>query len=136
MSSENTDLLALIDQTWQEMGGRGTKADVLAHLRLLVFGSEERVSYLVDQGLATKISQYFRQITDSGLPQAAAIDSHGTHAQLELWDEGEYRFVIAKHMASSAARRQRALEYSNHCYDRLGVRIDIENPYDVVAEVS
>lgn len=131
MTSEHTDLLALIGQTWQEMGGRGTKADVLAHLRLMVRADSDAVDYLLDQGLGSKISQYFRQITDSGLPQAAAIDSRGTHAQLELWDEGEYRFVIARHMASSEARRQRALEYSNHCYDRLGVRIDIENPYDV-----
>lgn len=125
-SSEHGELMDLIDRAFCELGGRAVKAEVSMHVEQMM--PQHLARYLIGQGLSTKIGQYFRSVGDEGLPQAPEIDAAGTHAQLELLDEHEYRYVIAQQMKASENARARAQQYADMCEERLGVRIDIDAP--------
>jgi hypothetical protein len=126
ISSENTEIVDLIERTFHTLGGRATKQDVLVEIRTQL--PDHLSEYLIGHGLGTKIGQYFRSIGTDGLPQAPEADEEGTHVQLELLVESEYRYVIAHQMQASANARARAQQYADLCADRLGVVIDIDEP--------
>lgn len=125
-TSEHAELNALIAKTWDELGGRGTVADVIAHLRAIL--PPHLSDFLINKGLSAAVGAFLRRKV-GGLPVAPEIDEHGTHAQLELLDVSEYRYVIAQHMNASRAHRARAEEYAARCFEVHQVRIDINDPY-------
>lgn len=126
--TEHAEIMGAIASVWQDMGGRGTKGGVVAHLGVVLPPHLRR--YLTDQGLSTKVGQFFRSLNDDGLPTAPEIDAHGTHAQLELLDVDEFRYAVARQMSNSAAARRRAKRYADLCWARHNVRIDIDNPFE------
>jgi len=127
INSEHSEINDLLDRTWHELGGRGTKGDLVTHVRMLL--PPHLSTYLIDQGLGTKAGAYLRQTGEHGLPQAPEIDAHGTHAQLELLDESEFRYVVARQMDNSRTARRRAQQLADLAFERLGVVIDIDNPF-------
>ena len=127
ITSEHAELSELLDRTWHELGGRGTKAELVTHVHTIL--PDHLRSYLIEQGLASKAGAYLRRTGADGLPQAPEIDAHGTHAQLELLDESEFRYVVARQMDNSRAARHRAQQLADLAFERLGVVISIDDPF-------
>lgn len=126
-TSEHSEMVALVGRIFTEMGGRGTKAEVRGHVRSAL--PEHLADYLLDQGIDSKIGNYFRSLGDDGLPLAPSVDNDHTHVQLELLDVGEFRFAIASQMNRGAAARHRAEQYAARCREQHGVAIDIDHPF-------
>lgn len=122
-SSEYTEIANAISRTFEQIGGRATHAEVFAHAKVTI--APELRDYLTDRGLSQQVSAFFRQQGTDGLPQAPAIDEHGTHAQLRLLEVEEFKFVIRQQMKASGASRVRAKEYQRLCQEQHGVWIPL-----------
>lgn len=128
--SEYGELQDLIGRVFDEMGGRGTKAELIEHLAASL--PRHLGAYLVRGGLSTNVGLFFRKKAD-GLPAAPEVDERGTHAQLELLDIDEYRYVIDRQMRASRNARQQAQRYAERCQKVHGVGIDVDHPYGIKA---
>jgi len=124
--SERQELLDLIDRTFLALGGRATMAEMFASIEL----PPHLCAYCTRQGLRTAISSYFRRARrDDGLPQAPEVDDDGNHAQLELWTVDDCRFLVAAYVSASESNRRRAQQIVEHCWDRYGVLINLDDPF-------
>lgn len=115
-----------ISTVWEQMGGRGLVSDLSAHVLSTL--DQDEVDDLVRRGLSTRISAFLRRRDESGLPMAPEIDEHHTHAQLELLDLGEWKYVVRQYMKSSRQMRQQAQKAADRCFDQHGYLIDIDVP--------
>lgn len=129
-TSEHAEITALISRTFDELGGRATKQEVLAHVLLLLPAHLRK--YVVEQGLASKIGGFFRSNGSEGLPIAPDIGD-GIHVQLELLVVDDFRWVIASQISASKAARARAVQYQQRCLHQHGVLIDLNDPLAGVA---
>lgn len=130
-TSEYGEIRDLISRTFDELGGRATKQDMLAHLTIIL--PAHLTSYLVNRGMDRQIGDFFRSTGETGLPVAPEVDMHGTHVQLELLSVEEYRFAISRQMSNSRDARSRAVAYQQRCLDQHGVFIDVDDPLSGVA---
>lgn len=121
--ADTDDLIATV---WKQLGGRGTVVDVEAHVwSTLNQGVRDE---LARRGLRSRINGFLRRQGDDGLPAAPEIDEHHTHAQLELLDIGEYKFVVRRYLLSSAAHRRQAQRMADRCFEDHGYLIDLDDP--------
>jgi len=91
--------------------------------------SDEIKDHQARQGYKAAIGSYLRSRDRDGLPQAPEVNDHGEHAQLELAFVYEYRYVIARYMSLSKANRDQALKVAKRCFEKYGIKIDVDNPY-------
>lgn len=122
--SASTELRDLVAQTFHEMGGVGSMADVREQV-MSILPPDSR-EHLLRKGVTATIGSYFRERDVDGLPIAPEVDEHGTHMLLDLTTEEEYRYVIRKYMRRSVANRAAAQRMADRCYRALGVSIDID----------
>lgn len=121
-NSSYAEIREIIKQTFDELGGRASKSDMLTHCELIL--PPHLTGYLVNRGMDRMIGEFFRSTLDNGLPVAPEVDVHGTHVQLELLSVEEFRFAIRRQMANGAAANRRAKALAAACYEQHGVVID------------
>lgn len=116
------EIFELAEMALNALGGRGTSGDVQARVRGAL--SDEQHDRLADTALSTLIGQFFRLRNRSGLPQAPEVASDGTHCQLELITENEYRYVIRSYVRRSEQNLAMAYKFAKQCKHVHEVWID------------
>lgn len=129
--SERAELRDFIKRVWDQMGGVGTLSEVRSHCRASM--PEHLSAYLIDEGISKVVGEVWRSRNQAGLPSALAVDTHGTHKQLELMDVSEYRYAIASRMKQSAAFRRQAQKLAAYCLEIHGVVISLADPFADIA---
>lgn len=107
------EIFNLAEMALNSLGGRGTSGDVQSLVRDSLSG--EQRDRLADTALGTLIGQFFRLRHRSGLPQAPEVASDGTHCQLELITENEYRYVIRSYVERSQQNLAMAYKFAKQC---------------------
>lgn len=126
-SSANSEINDAIDRTWHgDLGGRGSNGDVVA--ALIDTMPEHLHDYMLRAALTSKVGAYFRRKSASGLAQAPEVAPDGTHAQLELLTEAEFRYVVGRHVAAGKNEFRVARAFAKEAKSRLGVDIDLRDP--------
>jgi hypothetical protein len=126
-SSANGEINDAIDRTWHgQLGGRGSNGDVVE--ALIDTMPEHLHDYMLRTALTSKVGAYFRRKNASGLAQAPEVAPDGTHAQLELLTEVEFRYVVARHVSAGKNEFRIARAFAKEAKQRLGVEIDLRNP--------
>jgi hypothetical protein len=123
-SSEGQELREMIQRAFEDLGGRATKGEIVAHLESQIPGFLK--SAILRAGLSTKVGAYLRQPGRLGLPKAPEVDKDGTHVQLELMLPDEFRYVVARQMDNSASAYRRAQQMADLCFALHDVRIPIQ----------
>jgi hypothetical protein len=119
---------ALIEMVFRQLGGRATNQDIQIHVRTIL--TPEQRSWLADYAMGPIIGGFFRR-RNGRLPQAPEVDSAGTHCQLELITEDEYRYVIRKYVQRSDQNMTMAFEFAKECRAVHGIWID---PHDLYGD--
>ncbi|MFC7275277.1 hypothetical protein ACFQS1_14900 [Paractinoplanes rhizophilus] len=117
--------------TLSSMGGAATVDDVTSHIRLRL--SEAEREQLASAGIATIVAKRFRAPGRDGLPDAPAVDSKGTHMQLELLSASEFHYVIRSCLVGARRYKRRAEQYRDRCNELHGVFYDLA---DIEQEIS
>lgn len=117
-TSEGVELDELIETAWDQVGRRGTKAEVLG--LVLDAAPDELGQYLIAKGVNTAIGSFFRRTGSSGLPQAPEVDAAGTHADSDQLTFEDFEYIVGRHLASADAHSARAQQYVEACLARYG----------------
>ncbi|WGW12693.1 hypothetical protein LWF01_02680 [Saxibacter everestensis] len=123
-ASENQELSDLYQRIFEELGGRATVKEIVAHATITA--GQHLNEYLTAQGHKTKVGAFLRRKGTSGLPQAPEVDGQGTHVQLELLSVEEFKYVVAHHLKSARASAQQARNLADYCYEMRGVALDLD----------
>lgn len=107
------EIFNLAEMAMAALGGRGTNGDVQSIVRGSL--SDEQRDRLADTALSPLIGAFFRLRHSSGLPQAPEVASDGTHCQLELISESEWRYVIRSYVRRSQANLAMAYKAAKQC---------------------
>lgn len=125
-SSENAEFMDAAARVFDQMGQRANNADLTETLLLNL--PDHLREYILRIGVSRKVGEFFRQRTDDGLAIAPEIDEHGTHADLALLDEHEFRYVVARHVRAGKSSFRIAKQYAELAQERLGVEISLSDP--------
>lgn len=113
----------MVMPTLSSMGGAATVDDVTTHI-MIRLGDEER-EQLASAGVAQIVGTRFRATGRDGLPDAPAVDAKGTHMQLELLSESEFRYVIRSCLVGARRYERRAEQYRDRCAELHGTFYDL-----------
>lgn len=127
-SSENAEFMDAAARVFDQMGQRANNEALTTHL--LASLPPHLRAYIMRIGVSRKVGEFFRQRTTDGLAIAPEIDEHGTHADLALLDEHEFRYVVARHVRAGKSSFRIAKQYAELAHDRLGVEISLTDPLE------
>lgn len=118
--SYTAELRDIIDRAFTvEHSGRATAG--MVHNSVHRDLPEHLIDFLIDKGLRSQISSYFRAKDNDGLPMRPEVNPDWEHAQIALLSVPEYRFVHERYVDQSEAFRVQAEKVRARCIEQHGV---------------
>jgi hypothetical protein len=119
-TSHTAELRDIIDRAFTaDLGGRatarmvqeGVQPGLPAHL----------VDYLINKGLRSQITAYFREKDAEGLPMRPSVNDADEHAQIELLSVAEFAYAHAQYVTRAQDNMAQADKLRQRCLETHGV---------------